>query len=65
LYNFKNLFMKHNFDLSLLNFFAVFASFVFSYITIKFFLQFLKKFSLLPFVIYRVILGILILTYVH
>jgi hypothetical protein len=38
-------------------------SFFFSYITIKFFLNFLKKFNLFIFVIYRIILGSFILTY--
>ena len=65
LYNLQNLLIEKNFEISLLNFLGVFLSFVFSYITIKFFLQFLKKFSLLSFVIYRVILGSLILFYVY
>ena len=65
LYNLQYLLIEKNFEISLLNFLGVFLSFVFSYITIKFFLQFLKKFSLLSFVIYRVILGSLILFYVY
>jgi len=65
LYNLQNLLIEKNFEISLLNFFGIFLSFIFSYITIKFFLQFLKKFSLLLFVIYRVIIGLLILIYAY
>jgi len=38
LYNLQNLLIEKNFEISLLNFLGVFLSFVFSYITIKFFL---------------------------
>ena len=65
LYNFKNLLTKQDLEISLLNFLGIFLSFIFSYITIKFFLEFIKKFSLLYFVIYRIILGSLILVYVY
>ena len=64
-YNLQNLLVEKDFSLSLLNFFSVVLSFIFSYLTIKFFLQFLKKFSLLFFVIYRIILGLFILTYAY
>jgi len=36
-------------------------SFVVAYITIHFFLKFIEKISMLPFVLYRVLLGALIL----
>ena len=65
LYNFKNLITEQSFDVSLLNFLGVLLSLIFSYITIKFFLEFVKKFSLLYFVIYRVIIGTLILIYAY
>jgi len=65
LYNLQNLLINKNFEISLLNFLGIFLSFIFSYITIKFFLKFLKKFSLLSFVIYRIILGFLILVYAY
>ena len=64
-YNLQNLILNKSFEISLLNFFGIFLSFIFSYISIKFFLVFLKKFSLLPFVIYRIILGSLILIYAY
>ena len=63
LYNIQTIFMEKNFELSLLNFVSVVLSFIFSYLTIKFFLKFLKKFSLLSFVIYRILLGGVIIIY--
>ena len=65
LYGFKSLILEKNFEVSLLNFYAICLSFIFSFLTIKFFLNFLKKFSLLSFVIYRFILGSLILFYAY
>lgn len=47
------------------NLIGVFLSFVFSYLTIKLFLSFLKKFNLFFFSIYRIILGSIILFYVY
>ena len=65
LYNLQVVMNEKNFEVSLLNFLGVCLSFFFSYFTIKFFLNFLKKFSLLPFVVYRIILGSLILIYAY
>ena len=51
-----------------LNFLAIIAiifSFIFSYITIAVFLNFIKKFSLKVFVIYRIILSLFLLTIVY
>ena len=53
--------VKNNINFSILNLFAVFLSFIFSYITIRFFLNYLKKFILKIFVFYRISLGIIIL----
>ena len=44
---------------------TAFLSFIFSYITIKYFLIYLKKFNLNLFVIYRLILGIILLSIVY
>ena len=52
---------SENADFSSLNLFCILLSFAFSYITIKFFLKFLRRFDLKIFVIYRVLLGIGIL----
>ena len=51
-----------------LNFLAIIAaifSFIFSYLTIVIFLNFIKKFSLKIFVIYRIVVSILILSIVY
>lgn len=57
----NNLFMSGDFNFSIINIFSIFLSFFFSLITIKFFLKYVKKFSLNIFVIYRIILGVIIL----
>jgi len=54
----NNLFKSENLDFSLLMVSSILFSFIFSFITIKYFLEYIKKFSLNIFVIYRVILGI-------
>ena len=44
---------------------TAFLSFIFSYITIKYFLIYLKKFNLNLFVIYRLLMGIILLSVVY
>ena len=58
----NNLINQEDLSFSLLNLISILLSFVFSYLTIKYFLQFIKRFSLYIFVVYRIILGILILS---
>ena len=58
----KNLVISNNLDFSVINLVSIFLSFVFSFITIKFFLNYIKDFNLNIFVIYRIILGILLIT---
>jgi len=58
----KNLVTANNIDFSILNLISIFLSFIFSLITIKFFLKYIKNFNLNIFVIYRVILGIFLIT---
>lgn len=65
LYNMQKIIMESRIDISIVNILGIFFSFIFSFLTIKFFLKFLKKFSLRIFVIYRLILGIIILFYVY
>jgi len=55
----KDLF-KENIDFNLLVLIGVFLSFLFSLITIKIFLKFIKNFSLNVFVIYRIFLAIIL-----
>jgi undecaprenyl-diphosphatase len=64
-YNFLKIIEENNFKISTLNLLGIVLSFCFSYLTIKFFLKFLKRFNLTTFVIYRIILGTLILIYVY
>ncbi len=61
----SNLIKEDNLDFSLMNFFLIFLSFVFSYITIKYFLIFIQSFSLKFFVIYRLILGFILLYIIY
>ena len=57
----NNLITSNNLNLSILNITSIVLSFIFSLITINYFLKFIKSFSLKIFVIYRILLGILIL----
>ena len=57
----RNLIINEDFNFSILNLIAIFFSFLFSFITIKFFLRYIKNFSLNIFVFYRIILGIILL----
>ena len=52
----KELF-KENIEFNFLVLIGIFLSFLFSLITIKFFLEFLKKFTLSVFVVYRIFLA--------
>jgi undecaprenyl-diphosphatase len=65
IFNLKNLASEGNIEFTILNLIAIIFSFLFSYLTIKYFLKFLQKFSLTFFVVYRVILGFIILIYAY
>ena len=65
LFGLKNLITSENIDFSNLNLFSIFLSFVFSFITIKFFLKYISKFSLNLFVIYRILLGTVLLFFIY
>ncbi len=52
-------------NFSLLNLFSILFSFIISLLTIKFFLKYIKNFSLKIFVVYRVLLGTIILFFVY
>ena len=49
--------VNQNLEFGILTIFAIFSAFCFSYLTIKYFLAFTKKFSLKIFVYYRIILA--------
>ena len=54
-----------NFELSKVAIFSICFSFVFSYLTIKYFLMFIKKFSLKVFVYYRIFLSGLLFIFIY
>lgn len=57
----NNLIANNNIDVSFVNLASILLSFLFSLITIKFFLKYIRTFSLSLFVIYRILLGIILL----
>ena len=65
IFGFNNLLKSQSFNFSLLMLISIIFSFLFSFITIKYFLKYIKTFTLNIFVIYRVFLGIglLVLAY--
>ena len=65
LYNLQILITEKNFLISKINFIGIVLSFLFSYLTIKYFLRYIERFSLTAFVVYRIFLGVVILLYVY
>ena len=60
-----NIYVTENFDIIKLNFSSIILSFIFSYITIAAFLTYIKKANLDIFVLYRIVLGIIILIFAY
>ena len=56
-----NILTSENSGFTQINLLAIFLSFLFSILTIKFFLKFINKFSLNVFVFYRLVLGLILL----
>ena len=63
LFGLKNLIFSEDLNFSILNLISIILSFIFSFITIKYFLKYIKNFNLNIFVFYRIILGIVLLLY--
>ncbi len=61
IFGLNNLINSESLEFSFLNLLSITLSFIFSLITIKFFLSFIQKFSLKIFVIYRISLGLILL----
>ncbi len=61
LFGLKNLATSDDINFSILNFISILLSYIFSLITINYFLKYIKNFSLNIFVAYRVLLGIILL----
>ena len=57
--------LDQSFKLNYLVFIAITLSFLFSYFTVKFFLEYINKFSLNVFVIYRIIVAIILLLIIY
>ena len=57
--------LKQDTELNYLAILAIIFSFLFSFITVKFFLEFIKKFTMNIFVIYRILLGLFLLFLVY
>ena len=62
IFGIKNLVETNSLEFTMINIFSLLISFFISFITIKFFLNYVQKFDLKIFVIYRVILGIILLS---
>ena len=56
---------KQSFDIGYLSIIAITCSFLFSYFTVKFFLNYINKFSLNIFVLYRIIVAIILFKIVY
>ena len=61
IFGLKNIVISSNFNFTKINLIAIFLSFLFSLVSIIFFLDFIKKFDLKVFVYYRVLLGVILL----
>ena len=62
IYGLNNLLTSGDLSVSILDFFSIFLAFIFSIFTIKFFLQYVRRFNLNIFVVYRLVLGIILLS---
>jgi undecaprenyl-diphosphatase len=65
IFGLKNILISDSHYFTKINILAIILSFIFSLITIKYFLNFIKKFNLNIFVYYRIILGIVLLLYIY
>ncbi len=62
-YGLYEVYTTHDIEVTHINSIYIILSFLFSYITIKFFLEYIQRFSLTIFVVYRLVVGSLILMY--
>ena len=65
IYGLNNILLSEDIQFSILNIMSIILSFLFSFLTIKYFLKFIERFSLKIFIIYRVFLGTAILYYAY
>ena len=57
--------LKESIEFNYLIFIAIVSSFIFSFITVKFFLNYINKFSMNAFVIYRIIIALIIFAIIY
>ena len=65
IYNVNKLILTNNLSITIDNYSSIFLSMIFSFFSIKYLIKYLRRFSLFFFVVYRVILGIIIIAYVY
>ncbi len=65
IYGLNNIFTQKDLDLTIINLFSIFISFLFSFFTIKFFLIYIQKFNLNLIIGYRIILGLVLLYFAY
>ena len=61
IFGLKNLLFSGSAEFTKLNFLSMIISFIFSFLTIKYFLRYIEKFSLNVFVYYRILLGVILI----
>ena len=57
--------LKESIEFNYLIFIAIISSFIFSFITVKFFLNYINKFSMNAFVIYRIIIALILFSLIY
>ncbi len=62
IFGIKNIIYSENLDFTYTNLLSIFISFLFSLITIKYFLNYINKFNLNIFIYYRILLGLVLFT---
>ena len=65
IFGLKNILFSNDLFLTKTNIFSILFSFLFSLITIKFFLDYIRRFSLNVFVYYRILLGLILLFIIY
>tara|TARA_Y100000591_G_scaffold22670_1_gene16673 strand:+ start:510 stop:1337 length:828 start_codon:yes stop_codon:yes gene_type:complete len=65
IYGLNNIITRENLNFSIINLFSIFVSFLFSFFTIKFFLEYIKKFNLNLIIAYRILLGLVLLYFAY
>ena len=65
IFGLKNLFSSQDINISVLSLVSIFLSYIFSILTIHYFLKYIQNFSLSIFVTYRIILGLTLLVAVY